>query len=665
VNVGRDSELGARDSGCGRRPSAIRNPQSLVFALLLATFLAYRLLLLWGSPVLEPDFDEMITGLLPDHLLHGLFMPVYMHQYSSHTGGVVVEGLMSYFPFRWLGETAFALRLAPLFFSTLLLVLLFLLAHRYFGPAVAFLAAAFCTFPPRYCLDRSLRAFANHAEIATFVLGGMFLYMLLNEGHASGKRWDRRRVALLAGLGATTGFGVYFCYLNLIFLLAVPALLWRGAGSRRDFLADAGVFVAGFAAGFSPWLLYHRFDHDNVLVHFASGFTLSAAGRPWVVNKNPLVLLPEVWQKLTVTWLQADDVWWGESLVVRGWVLDAALLTVFAAAWLRLTWQARGALAAFFRGLGRMPHDDFFTKRERFVVPLLLYLPWHFLGFVFWPGGGAGYPRYLHPEFPFLFLIVALFVVDLWRRRWRRTAAVVAAIVLIADLAGSREMWRNFAPGVGARWPGHAYSMGVSMFNRWLSFRDPGFDPPQFDRIAKAFFGGPAFAAGIDAAREFSLGDDPAIDRNWPVTADAATQHEYVRGVGFVRWATLPTDLPHMRNADRRIAADERESYWDGMLLLAGEPFLSGFVAGVAYLEGRAIDGHVAAARDAGPGNFAPFVAGLGAASVVVDSPRPERQATVRNFFPAELAPQFDRGVALGRGWRRQVTGVSASPASP
>jgi len=223
--------------------------------LLLALFLADRLLLIFGQPDLLHDLDpgelkhmQLALGGLPnqggwvDGIKSWVSGPENIHHGGFPTVSVLFALLSKAF-----GETLQTLRLIPISAALAAAALIAVWLRRRGGDIPSLLALALLLGAPLLFLKWTCVARGGHTEALLFA---PLLLVLLERALRSSKptAW------LLAG--GSAGFAVYFSYLTipLVLVLSVGALSEAAIIHKRRLLSVAVPLAVGGLLGFSPWL---------------------------------------------------------------------------------------------------------------------------------------------------------------------------------------------------------------------------------------------------------------------------------------------------------------------------------------------------------------------------------------------------------------------------
>ncbi|MCS7062247.1 MAG: glycosyltransferase family 39 protein, partial [Anaerolineae bacterium] len=344
-----------------------------------------------------------------------------------------------------LGVSVESLRVTQLSVGAVALVLLWLLARRWFGKQTAAIAAILCGTAPVFVWWS--RAGANWTVPLLPLSLGMLLAL---------SQWWRTRsgvalalAALLFGLGVTTKILFVWWVAPLVF----TAWLGPGLGHTARALRETSIwawFVAIIALfiGLFPLILHNVPDGDTIR------FILSNAAQTRIYGHNNL----DVINNLIFVWREFLRAIGGDTIhfdAPSGLPLGAVAFAV-ALAWMILALLRR-------RHESRRPHH---TARLFLVLTPLTVLP---LSTVSTSSIGATYAFMI---MPLAWLLVAVVVADVWQTGrmfpTKAAAGVALAVLVIGQLATNVAMHRFFvATGGRGFWSDSIYALAKTLQSRF------------------------------------------------------------------------------------------------------------------------------------------------------------------------------------------------------
>lgn len=429
----------------------------ILFPIFIIAFLASRLVVLWVSPKIFQGAEEKVNGVLALHMQNGLVLPVSMYQYEHYAGGSMVVGLVAAPFFKLFGPTYFSLKLAPLLFSLCLLITLLLLTRKWFGSPAWIILGVLYLFAPAFFIERSLVAYGNHMEVGLFY--ALSLACLYFTSKPAQSAWIKNPVAFFA-FGLTCGFGVFFDYQ---FLLFAPVLIFFSMVSFHSFKqvpVTVLLFYLGFKIGFAPWQMYHG---DSEFLRGAWHFYLNKSAMPDTTGLLELVyqMVGSFFKADLTPWMGSFDLWWGNTVILEGETLNRGLYRIFLVSYIFLAIRARHAAWDFIKAVAPVKKTRFVWQRQHYFVPLLAYVPIHFLVYALY---AANYEmpappfRYLHPVFILYFLIIALAASELWAGKTKPVTIAVTTLAALLAFFGALGLLAEPVPGKVVQLEGYAYN---------------------------------------------------------------------------------------------------------------------------------------------------------------------------------------------------------------
>src|SRR3989338_3349949 len=144
-----------------------------VLLIILLVFLLTRIGTLFISidKVFFPD--ELHQGMIAKEIMNKGGLSVFDYPNNDYHGGLLVSGLLTIPFFALFGPNLFALKLTPLLFSTLTLLVLFLFAWKFFNRRIALITALLYIFSPNMWITYSLYNSGSHSENILFTILAM------------------------------------------------------------------------------------------------------------------------------------------------------------------------------------------------------------------------------------------------------------------------------------------------------------------------------------------------------------------------------------------------------------------------------------------------------------------------------------------------------------
>lgn len=406
----------------------------------------------------EVNQEELLRGIAAQELLSGPVAPLFDYQVNHFWGGSLVVSFVAVPFYAVFGSRIVALRLVGVLFAMLATYCAFRLLDGFAGRTAAWLGAALMALPPPGYTYLSCMVFGTHMESNALAL---LLVWLWFEWRAR----ERNGVLRTALLGVLCGFCLWFGYGLLLVLLVLVVFEfaedpWFWA--RRRVLP----WVAGFAIGFAPWILYglergfRGFDvYDaGILEHFVHGVTQGTA-----VDMRGVVrysLFEKAWMMFDVDYPQA--MWFRHSLGIETLEIARAVTLGILATVLAVGWGARRHAwnliqLVIRRTFGaRANFDPRSCARDlglfAFTFAVLYFVAYVASDFAIGPRGWVLNFRYLMPIWPFVALCVGIGLAHLVRQRGFVRIVAIAGVLLFCGLATASTIDRCRPEVIEANW---------------------------------------------------------------------------------------------------------------------------------------------------------------------------------------------------------------------
>lgn len=400
--------------------------------LILALALLVRTSLLLASDFVI-DSDEAIVGLMAKHILEGKDFPIFYYG-QDYMGSF--EAILTVPFFVVFGKTNFALKLVPLLFSLLQVLLVYELASRFRDRFAARLASLFCALGPSALILWSTKARGGFIELVA--LGTLALILsvdLLKE--------KEPRAAKFAWLGVLLGLAWWINNQIIFYIIAIVVVFFIHFARELGFVRMLKLFAVSslaFLLGSLPFWVYNLqtplFRTINFLLSSQGG-----AGSSFVSNLDGFFFkaLPIIFGARRF-WTE-EDVFPGASVFVSFLYFLAFL--------------------AFFYASSK--------SKERSVPHALILLFVLSVAFIF-SASSFGWlslaPRYLLPLYSVIFVILG-FALS-WLREKSRTLAYSAAFLILALNFASNYYPRLVIPGEPFVYRGERVAKDQSELYDWL-----------------------------------------------------------------------------------------------------------------------------------------------------------------------------------------------------
>jgi len=410
----------------------VRN-RYFVLGILMLCFLGVRIVVALSSETLARQGEEAYVGAIAQGIIEGWARAPWDFRATEYVGGSIVNAFFSVPFFLLFGPCMGALVSTSILFQLLGLVCLFIIVEKSFGIRAASLCSSFYIFPPPLLMARSLIFNGSHEGSVVFgiVLFCAF-FKILDKKHLT--RWH-------IFLGFISGLSVWYVCSNMIFII-VYTFLWFFYDRKFFLNKKYFLYCISFLIGLLPWIIFNfagnskgiRFPEYSFLVENFADHTL--------FFKKMWNLIFHEGYKIFI---------FDEFSFFYGKIFNILYYVIFAAAFLTLGYKVvqyfykrftyhGEALEKFFQQNDKI---DVFKKMTFLLVPCFFVLAYSSStrNFELFGFGIADY-RYALLLFPFIFIIISLFLCMLLRSRFllvRNTAWVLYAVLIFISIIGN---WR-------------------------------------------------------------------------------------------------------------------------------------------------------------------------------------------------------------------------------
>ena len=465
-----------------------------VLYLLIVLFLLVRLCILQSGIFYWHD-EELYNGTITKEILSGMNLSLFDYQYTPHNGGTIVVGLLAVPFFILFGDSYFSLKLVAVGFSLFALIIIFKVLKKYINLKCAVIASLLFIFPPKLFTQSTLISWGAHTEAIALCFLNIFIFfeIFFSEKSYYFKEIKKSFLSIFS-LGLSAGFSIYFAYINLYSVL-LCVFFWfvldRSFFLKRTFV----IFICGFLIGFSPWIYYnltHSFTGLNILKTYSPGSSRSIS----IFNKALKFFSSDI--PLLFNFSKFNHMTIQRISLLCYFLVIAAFLT--------LVWKHRNSLKNIFKAL--IPLNRYsITPDEISKESFFLLAPVMFSIVFFFSNVSIGYSldepfltfRYLTHLFPFIFIILAIFLSDGCKKSKSLNSLVKMLIFFLFLAIG---LWGN---------------MGIPSYHTKIKYSDlDGFSYWRLGwTIPKKF--------GFDFKKYIALGEK--IDPHF--------RHQYYYGLGF------------------------------------------------------------------------------------------------------------------------------------
>lgn len=228
----------------------------LVLIAAIGLGLLVRLFLLYKTNAVI-DGDEAIVGLMAKHIVEGKPWPTFYYgqNYMGSFEAILAAGL-----FRVFGISGFALKLVPLIFSLLVIVLVYFTARRITDQFGAAVAAILVAVGPSALVLWSTMARGGFIELVVLGSIGLLFSLVFIQSTAPPRISQLLLLGLILGLGWWVNNQMMF---YLVVIAAVLAVTWFSRFGGWQTLGYGFTVFVSFAIGGLPFWLYNFFGKEK------------------------------------------------------------------------------------------------------------------------------------------------------------------------------------------------------------------------------------------------------------------------------------------------------------------------------------------------------------------------------------------------------------------
>lgn len=375
-------------------------------------FLFFRISFLLTN--IDPIFayEERTNGCIAKDIIDKkVKMPLYDYQAYPHSGGTLVDGILTVPLFFLFGPSLFSLKILPIIFSLGTLLLWYKFLNDYFSESVAIIFSLLFIFSPPFYSKASLVAWGNHSESSFFSILSILLFFKSFNLNKEKKYLGNWYFILF---GFLSGFSLYFSYIYLVTLLAL-FVIWfildRSFFLKKNFI----LYIITSVLGFSPWIGYNLYQLDS------NGFALFS--KPFVAKIEQKRRVGYFFKKLYL--IVFRDIPFSFGFDIAEFknidIISYIYHFLFIFLWVVFLFFC---LKTLFEGLKNKKNEENIIQCVKELLPTI-YIVIFLLIFTF---SGLYNPkivelewfdvskyRYYSPLYPFIFLIIALGLRTIWR----------------------------------------------------------------------------------------------------------------------------------------------------------------------------------------------------------------------------------------------------------
>src|SRR3989338_5966626 len=400
-------------------------------------FLIVRFLILSTSPYLY-DYEESRIGLIANEIINGPTFPIWEYQmlFGPHEGSLILDASLLVPLFLIFGKSGMTIKLLWLLMSLFTLIVLFLFLNKFFNKKLAIVTSILFIFSPQLFTISSLADGAErHVAIFFPILIALFFYRaFLN---------PKKDIKNYAFLGIISGIALFLSLHSLVIIFTC-ILFWYVFDKKFFFKKELFIFIVFFLVGFSP-SLYFNFTHDFI------GYTRLVPSNFFQDPQTDnflLVSTSKLFKLLNqdipnsfnnIDWNFENGDYFEYTFYLK--FLNYGYYSIFVISFVYLVFLNRKYVLKSIKGL--IPLYKFSIKpakigKEIFILayPIIYFIIYSLSSYNVGPVGWSKGYVYLLPVYPFIFIIISLFIIKLSIKKNKILRYAGSSIFITAILIG-------------------------------------------------------------------------------------------------------------------------------------------------------------------------------------------------------------------------------------
>ncbi|MBI2667493.1 glycosyltransferase family 39 protein [Candidatus Woesearchaeota archaeon] len=371
-----------------------RNKKTLVF--LIIVFLLSRLIIAYTSIDLADPIDVCYIGTVANEIRDGLKQPYIDYQHQAYYGNTLITPFIAAFLFLIFGKTTFSLLLVGIILSLGMLIAIYLLVEKFFDNKAAFYASILFILSPSSYTVRSFLVGHGHIHITLFIIISLFFFLDFF--------YSDKKISLILA-GSFSGFGIFFSNIFL-FILPPCLLLWFTKDQLFFLKKEFFIFIFFLILGLTPFF-YYNIQNDFIGINqikygFNSNY-LSLDKVQEITNKFTNLLLYDIPNSFNF-----------REIIFQREILNYSYYIIFLFLIIYLLYKNYRYLINIPFNYDIIPSNNIKQLFILFVV-IFFFLIYIVSNFSFDGAIYSGQYRYLMPLFPFIFICMAISLLEIYK----------------------------------------------------------------------------------------------------------------------------------------------------------------------------------------------------------------------------------------------------------
>ena len=396
----------------------------VIFVFLILIFLSTHLLFLFNSPYIYKR-EECYIGTIATELINGPKFSFSQYQLEIHYPGSLFSGIITVPFFLLFGESGVSLKLVGLFMSLLTLIVVYLFLDKFFNrKAAVFFALLFIFSMPSYTIHHII-SLGDHQFPLLFDAIIMFIFYNIFFD-------NKKDIKHFLLLGFMCGFVAWFSFQSLVMIFT--CLLFWFIFDKKFFLKKYFlIFFIGLLLGYSPGIYY------NLTNNFQGIFNPKMEQGLGSIDLNSNLIMKAGGRFLYITSQHIPHSFgFIDFYFLNGKFISYLYYFIFLFAFFVLFWRCRKSIFKLITGIIPLKRKNISPNKIKKEVFILAYLIIFLLIYSFSNFEIENKPYYMLALYPFILIILSLFIAKLWNKKLLRLlSSIIIIILLLIGLTGN------------------------------------------------------------------------------------------------------------------------------------------------------------------------------------------------------------------------------------
>ena len=396
----------------------------LILIILLIIFLIFKVLLLLNSQE-SIDGDRAVEGIMAKHIMEGKALPFFM--YGSHYCGSCA--LVAYFaaiPFSIFGVSSLSFKLVGVLFSIFFIITTYYFCRRFFNKKVAIFTVLLLSIPPLQFSILNIKIPAYMFALTLNVLVITLFYMIIFEKKSSLKYFVY--FGLLSGIA-------YWSLEYIVAVLVIIFIFWFSYDKKFFLRKNFFVFLSSFFVAWIPIILYNLKNNFANIKQFLAGTIIHKIACKYNIISSQVQFGDRVVDscKIFLTTRKSTSIseFFGKVVpfIFGDSILSLIYYFIFIIAIIYLVYVNFHSIKKF---LSSFISQKKLSVEEGKTIFLLLFVFVFIL--LYFLSGFSNDSTHLMPLFPFLIVLIALFISSLNQKKFYKLYLFILVVLVIISV---------------------------------------------------------------------------------------------------------------------------------------------------------------------------------------------------------------------------------------